>query len=72
MFFATSILHVHVMQWDSTRLVEESVNGCNLIWESLEPDKVSFLTFFHTAIYFSAILFFQSSPDQLNLKIFSA
>ncbi|KAL1541017.1 sister chromatid cohesion protein SCC4 [Salvia divinorum] len=39
MFFATSILHVHVIQWDSTSLVEESVNGCNLIWESLEPDK---------------------------------
>ncbi|KAL1541018.1 sister chromatid cohesion protein SCC4 [Salvia divinorum] len=27
------------LQWDSTSLVEESVNGCNLIWESLEPDK---------------------------------
>ncbi|XP_042018371.1 sister chromatid cohesion protein SCC4-like isoform X2 [Salvia splendens] len=39
MFFATSILHVHVIQWDSTSLVEESVNGCNLIWESIEPDK---------------------------------
>lgn len=39
MFFATSILHVRVMQWDSTSLVEESVNQCNLIWESLEPEK---------------------------------
>ncbi|KAI3461746.1 hypothetical protein Pfo_018409 [Paulownia fortunei] len=39
MFFATSILHVRVMQWDSTSLVEESVNRCNLIWESIEPDK---------------------------------
>ncbi|KAG6403536.1 hypothetical protein SASPL_135760 [Salvia splendens] len=39
MFFATSILHVHVIQWDSTSLVEESVNGCNLLWESIEPDK---------------------------------
>lgn len=43
MFFATSILHVRVMQWDSTSLVEESVNGCNLLWESLEPEKVSFV-----------------------------
>ncbi|XP_057772600.1 sister chromatid cohesion protein SCC4 [Salvia miltiorrhiza] len=39
MFFATSILHVRVMQWDSTLLVEDSVNGCSLIWESLEPEK---------------------------------
>ncbi|KAL8516471.1 hypothetical protein ACS0TY_014937 [Phlomoides rotata] len=39
MFFATSILHARVMQWDSTTLVEESVNRCNLIWESIEPEK---------------------------------
>ncbi|GFP98752.1 maU2 chromatid cohesion factor homolog [Phtheirospermum japonicum] len=39
MFFATSILHVHVMQWESTNLVEESVSRCNMIWESIEPDK---------------------------------
>ncbi|KAK6145193.1 hypothetical protein DH2020_022013 [Rehmannia glutinosa] len=37
--FATSILHVRVMQWESTSLVEESVNRCNMIWESIEPDK---------------------------------
>lgn len=58
MFFATSILHVHVIQWDSTSLVEESVNGCNLIWESIEPDKVSYvLTFFHIAMFFSQFFF---------------
>ncbi|KAL6499928.1 hypothetical protein OROGR_027838 [Orobanche gracilis] len=39
MFFATSILHVRVMQWENTNLVEESVNRCNMIWESIEPDK---------------------------------
>ncbi|PIN25550.1 hypothetical protein CDL12_01708 [Handroanthus impetiginosus] len=39
MFFATSILHVRVMQWDSTSLVEESVSRCNMIWASIEPDK---------------------------------
>ncbi|KAL0460381.1 UNVERIFIED_CONTAM: Sister chromatid cohesion protein SCC4 [Sesamum latifolium] len=27
------------LQWDSTSLVEESVNRCNVIWESIEPDK---------------------------------
>ncbi|XP_022875642.1 sister chromatid cohesion protein SCC4-like [Olea europaea var. sylvestris] len=41
MFFATSILHVRVVQWDSTSLVEESVNRCHVIWESIEQDKVS-------------------------------
>ncbi|KAL3828998.1 hypothetical protein ACJIZ3_017800 [Penstemon smallii] len=39
MFFATSILHVRVMQWDSTNLVEESIKSCNVIWESIEPDN---------------------------------
>lgn len=39
MFFATSILHVRVVQWDSTSLVEESVNRCHVIWESIEQDK---------------------------------
>ncbi|XP_051131717.1 sister chromatid cohesion protein SCC4 isoform X2 [Andrographis paniculata] len=39
MFFATSILHVHLMQWESTSLVQESVSRCNAIWESIEPDK---------------------------------
>ncbi|CAA0842406.1 Tetratricopeptide repeat (TPR)-like superfamily protein [Striga hermonthica] len=39
MFFATSILHVRVMEWESTNLVEESVNRCNMIWEAIEPDK---------------------------------
>lgn len=41
MFFATSILHVHLMQWDDDNLVEQAVNKCNEIWESIEPDKVS-------------------------------
>ncbi|GER28144.1 maternal effect uncoordination 2-2 protein [Striga asiatica] len=39
MFFATSILHVRVMEWESTNLVEESVSRCNMIWEAIEPDK---------------------------------
>lgn len=67
MFFATSILHVHVMQWDSTSLVEESVNGCNLIWESLEPEKVSYVfTFSYVNISFSVFHFFPSSTYQTS------
>lgn len=41
MFFATSILHVHLMQWDDVSLVEQAVNKCNVVWESIELDKVS-------------------------------
>ncbi|KAL2585174.1 hypothetical protein AAZV13_14G172200 [Glycine max] len=39
MFFATSILHVRLMQWDDDNLVEQAVNRCNQIWESIAPDK---------------------------------
>ncbi|OIW02622.1 hypothetical protein TanjilG_24073 [Lupinus angustifolius] len=39
MFFATSILHVHLMQWDEDSLVEQAVNKCNDIWDSIGPDK---------------------------------
>ncbi|XP_027333799.1 sister chromatid cohesion protein SCC4 isoform X3 [Abrus precatorius] len=39
MFFATSILHVHLMQWDDDNLVEQAVNKCNEIWELIGPDK---------------------------------
>lgn len=41
MFFATSILHVHLMQWDDVNLVEGAVNKCKEVWESIQPDKVS-------------------------------
>nr|KYP71564.1 Cohesin loading complex subunit SCC4 isogeny [Cajanus cajan] len=39
MFFATSILHVRLMQWDDDNLVEQAVNKCNEIWELIDPDK---------------------------------
>ncbi|KAE9606065.1 hypothetical protein Lal_00025227 [Lupinus albus] len=39
MFFATSILHVHLMQWDEDSLVEQAVNKCNDIWDSIGLDK---------------------------------
>ncbi|KAJ9698929.1 hypothetical protein PVL29_007815 [Vitis rotundifolia] len=39
MFFATSILHVHLMQWDDVNLVERAVTKCNEVWDSFEPDK---------------------------------
>ncbi|CAI9107191.1 OLC1v1006495C3 [Oldenlandia corymbosa var. corymbosa] len=40
MYFAASILHVHLMQWIDVNLVEGAVNRCKLIWESFSPDKV--------------------------------
>ncbi|QCE01098.1 MAternally affected uncoordination [Vigna unguiculata] len=39
MFFATSILHVRLMQWDDDNLVEQAVNKCNEIWELIDLDK---------------------------------
>lgn len=39
MFFATSVLHVHLMQWDDGSLVEGAVSRCNAVWESIDPDK---------------------------------
>ncbi|GAB4824830.1 hypothetical protein Ancab_007700 [Ancistrocladus abbreviatus] len=39
MFFTTSILHVHLMQWDDVNLVEEAVVKCDEVWESLELIK---------------------------------
>ncbi|KVI03704.1 sister chromatid cohesion protein SCC4 isoform X2 [Cynara cardunculus var. scolymus] len=39
MFFATSVLHVHLMQWEDGSLVEGAVNRCNGVWESIDHDK---------------------------------
>ncbi|KAG2391400.1 Sister chromatid cohesion protein [Vigna angularis] len=39
MFFATSILHVRLMQWDDDNLVEQAVNKCNEIWELIDLHK---------------------------------
>nr|GEV31372.1 sister chromatid cohesion protein SCC4-like [Tanacetum cinerariifolium] len=39
MFFATSVLHVHLMQWEDGSLVEGAVSRCNDVWESIDPDK---------------------------------
>ncbi|PSR95002.1 MAU2 chromatid cohesion factor like [Actinidia chinensis var. chinensis] len=39
MFFATSILHVHLMHWDDVNLVGGAVKKCNEVWESIHPDK---------------------------------
>ncbi|XP_050942562.1 sister chromatid cohesion protein SCC4 isoform X6 [Cucumis melo] len=39
MFFATSILHVHLMQWYDDNSVEQAVNKCDEVWESMEPEK---------------------------------
>uniref|UniRef100_A0A0A0L4R7 Uncharacterized protein n=1 Tax=Cucumis sativus TaxID=3659 RepID=A0A0A0L4R7_CUCSA len=39
MFFATSILHVHLMQWYDDNSVQQAVNKCDEVWESIEPEK---------------------------------
>ncbi|GAA0181223.1 hypothetical protein LIER_30218 [Lithospermum erythrorhizon] len=39
MFFATSILHVHLMRWDDSSLVEAAAHRCNSIWEAIEPQN---------------------------------
>ncbi|CAL1411900.1 unnamed protein product [Linum trigynum] len=39
MFFATSILHVHLMQWPDDNLVQSALHRCDEIWGSLSPDK---------------------------------
>ncbi|KAH6836865.1 Tetratricopeptide repeat superfamily protein [Perilla frutescens var. hirtella] len=72
MFFATSILHVRVMQWDSTSLVEESVNQCNLIWESLEPEKKQHclgLLFYHELLqlfYLLRICDYKTAAERID------
>ncbi|KAF6172649.1 hypothetical protein GIB67_041972 [Kingdonia uniflora] len=39
MFFATSILHVHLMQWDDVNLVKRAVKNCDEVWEMIPPEK---------------------------------
>lgn len=39
MFFATSILHVHLMQWENESSVRDALNRCDVIWESIELEK---------------------------------
>lgn len=40
MFFATSILHVQLMQWDDGSSVERAINKCDEAWESIDPNRV--------------------------------
>ncbi|KAF9591894.1 hypothetical protein IFM89_009502 [Coptis chinensis] len=39
MFFATSMLHVHVIQWGDTNVVESALQRCTEVWELISPDK---------------------------------
>ncbi|MQM18664.1 hypothetical protein Taro_051659, partial [Colocasia esculenta] len=39
MYFATSILHVHLLQWQDTSLVQRAVLRCSEVWESIPPDQ---------------------------------
>lgn len=41
MFFAASILHVHLMQWDDMNLVEAAVTQCDQVWETIQSQNVS-------------------------------
>lgn len=40
MFFATCMLHVHLMHWDDENSVERAVARCDEVWEFLDPHKV--------------------------------
>ncbi|KAI5077473.1 hypothetical protein GOP47_0007297 [Adiantum capillus-veneris] len=39
MVFATSMLHVHLMQWEDTSLVQQAVVKCDEIWDSMSSDQ---------------------------------
>lgn len=41
MFFVASTLHVHLMQWVDVSVVDNAVNRCTQVWESINPDKVN-------------------------------
>ncbi|KDP45667.1 hypothetical protein JCGZ_17274 [Jatropha curcas] len=39
MFFATSVLHVHLMQWYDDNLVHSALTRCDQLWDSLGPER---------------------------------
>ncbi|KAL9236853.1 hypothetical protein vseg_011475 [Gypsophila vaccaria] len=39
MYFATSMLHVHIMQWDDVSLVEQALLKCDEVWNSFDLNK---------------------------------
>lgn len=39
MFFATSVLHVHLMQWGDVNMVERAIAKCDEVWESFDLNK---------------------------------
>ncbi|XP_031255430.1 sister chromatid cohesion protein SCC4 [Pistacia vera] len=39
MFFATSILHVHLMQWDDDISVQIAMKKCDEVWKSIDPNR---------------------------------
>ena len=41
MFFATCMLHVHLMHWEDESSVERAVAKCDEVWDFLDPQKVS-------------------------------
>lgn len=70
MFFATSILHVHLMQWYDDNSVEQAVNKCDEVWESMEPEKVSgFLPFYVLRSCVSATQHLKMNYAYLSLNV---
>ncbi|EEF29458.1 conserved hypothetical protein [Ricinus communis] len=39
MFFATSVLHVHLMQWCDDNLVQTALHRCDHLWDALGPER---------------------------------
>lgn len=57
MFFAASILHVHLMQWDDMNLVEAAVNQCDEVWETIRPENVC-LIFFYNILWLENLTYY--------------
>lgn len=46
MFFVTSTLHVHLMQWEDESVIASAVSKCDAAWASIHPDRVGFTSFY--------------------------
>jgi hypothetical protein len=41
-FFAASELHVHLLHWDDSQVVDSAVQGCASLWEEIPSYQVCF------------------------------
>lgn len=69
MFFAASMLHVHLMQWQDVKLVEKAVEHCNIVWESIPPDRVSSVIFKFFFICYHIWSLFHNKNNSFSLKM---